>query len=266
MCDGNLVLNLFCSTLVFVELKAYLTGGFKREIPHLLQVFQIPFACRISRPVLLYWYSHLDAFSGICWLKQWMNLQVFVFQEQQLHSHWGTLGHCPFWTDGSAVQGTLLQAVSMSLHFSPVAHSAGAYSLCPSLRILVSLLAVPFLWEAKCRMWGMKCFFQLHNSCWLHLYLSWWWPHNRSTCPLPRRCDRPTLASAESSVCTCSPLSSQEDSLLVLALVPEVVDCIWVAGVVASYLQCRPGLFASLHFPGGVLVFLYFLLLGDSVP
>lgn len=74
----------------------------------------------------------------------------------------------------------------------------------------------------------MKSFFQLHNLCWLHLYLSWWWPHNRNACPHPERWERchsswadlpaqlgcPTCSLFKTQRCFFSRLTGDDDSVI----------------------------------------------------
>lgn len=90
---------------------------------------------------------------------------------------------------------------------------------------------------------GMKCFFQLHNLCWLHLYLSWWWPHNKSICPRPK-------VGALSFLLSRSPACPQHNDafcsrLTASTLATEMVDDVWVSGGGSGYLKCSPALVSA---------------------
>lgn len=100
-------------------------------------------------------------FAGIS--SDWICRFLCFSLEQHLSSQ--ELHHYPLRIDSTAVPGVLLQGCVFLLpsfffyYYSNGTRCQNSLKISASLRILASLLTVPFPWEAKSRMWGYEVFF-----------------------------------------------------------------------------------------------------------
>lgn len=195
-----------------------------------------------------------------------MNLQVFVFQEQRLNSHWGTSGHCP-----------LLQMVQ----------------LLRELRCKLSQsLCVFSQWHTVCaQVWGFHCcswpcpsygkpsvgcgLWSVFSSCTTRAGCTFIYRGDDLTTeahvPFPGGViaavfQQPHALCAQSSVCTCSALSGQEHWLPVGIGISAWNSRLHLSSWGCCNLPAVQSRAVRISRLGRVLVFLCFLLLGDSVP